>query len=154
MTVPGLAGVDGFGKLTASFAAGEGSASGEAKGEVLSVSGRGEGCGVRIFVAYVFFGCGDRTTCGSDVIVRVSLVSRECEDRRFGLFAVSVRTVSGTTLPFPLPLDSDFWGTAGGASIGGVSGDVGDSTCGVIGWCCLSVFRYSGVGGRLSLKEE
>jgi hypothetical protein len=32
--------------------------------------------------------------------------------------------------------------------MGGVSGEAGERTWGVIG-CCLSVFRYSGVGRRL-----
>lgn len=50
--------MDGLGNLIARFAAGEG----RARGEVLLVSDVGEGCGVRIFAAYAFFGCGDRTT--------------------------------------------------------------------------------------------
>lgn len=98
--------------------------------------------------AYDFFGCGERMTCGSDVMVRVSLVSRECEERRFGLFVVSASTTSGTRVFWLVFLDSDFCGTTGGKSFGGVSGD---KTCGVIG-CCLSVFRYSGVGRRVGVK--
>lgn len=85
------------------------------------------------------------------MMVRVSLVSRECEERRFGLFVVFARTVSGTTVLVLVFLDSDFRGTTGGRSFGGVSGDLGDSTCGVIGCCCLSVFKYSGVGRRFKV---
>ena len=144
--MPGEAGVDGLGNLLTRFAAGEG----RARGEVLSVSSGGEGCGVRIFAAYAFFDCGDRFTWGSDAMVRVSLVSRECGKRRFGLFVAFARTVSGTAVFVLVPLDSDFRGTTGGSSCGGVSGDAGDSNCGVIG-CCLSVFRYSGVGRRLTV---
>ena len=41
-------------------------------------------------------------------MVRVSLVSRECEERRFGLFVVFARPVSGTSVVVLVLLDSDF----------------------------------------------
>ena len=59
--------------------------------------------------------------------------------RRFGLLV----------LPFVVRRDSDLLGSSGGASSGGVWGVRGDTTCGVAG-CCLSVFRYSGVGSRVN----
>jgi hypothetical protein len=59
--------------------------------------------------------------------------------RRFGLLAaLSV-----------VRRDSDLRGSSGGASSGGVCGVRGARTCGVAG-CCLSVFRYSGVGSRVN----
>ena len=56
--MPGLAGVEGLGNLRTRRAAGDG----RARGEVLSFSGGGDGCGVNIRAAYAFFGCGDRIT--------------------------------------------------------------------------------------------
>ena len=111
---------------------------GRESGEALS----GDGCGVRIFVEKAFFGCGDLMTGGSEEIVRVSLGSRECVERRLGRFVDSRRTDA------TFGLASDFRGTSGACSPGGVTGDTGDTTCGVKG-CVLSVFRYSGVGRRL-----
>jgi len=58
--------------------------------------------------------------------------------RRFGLLAE----------PSVVRRDSGLHGSSGGgASSGGVCGVCGDRTCGVAG-CCLSVFKYSGVGSR------
>jgi len=93
--------------------------------------GEGEGCGVKILaVVKDFFGCGERITMGSELMVNVSLLVRDWLWRRFGR-------------------DSDFCGSSGGTSSGGVCGVRGDKTCGVVG-CCLSVFRYSGVGSRVT----
>lgn len=72
MTVPSAAGEGKVGNLTPMLADG-----GRARGEVSSDLGEGEGCGVSIRVANAFLGCGDRIIDGSDVIVNVSLESRE-----------------------------------------------------------------------------
>ena len=113
---------------------------GRASGEALS----GDGCGVRIFAAKAFFGCGDLITAGSEVIVRVLLGSPECVVRRFGRLVESETTGAAATFG----LDSDFKGTSGAFSSGGVAGETGDKTFGVKG-CGLSVLRYSGVGRGL-----
>jgi hypothetical protein len=118
--------------------AGDDRGEGRDSGEALS----GDGWGVSIFAAKAFCGCGDLMTAGSEVIVRVSLGSRECVERRFGRFVVSKST--GATFG----LASDFKGTSGACSSGGVTGDTGDTIRGVKG-CALSVLRYSGVGKRL-----
>jgi len=102
----------------------------------------GDNCGVRIFAAKAFFGCGDFMTGGSEVIVRVSLVSRECVERMVCRFVALRRTGAA------FDLASDFNGTSGACSSGGVAGDNGGTTCGVKG-CAWSVLRYSGVGRRL-----
>jgi hypothetical protein len=107
-------------------------------GEALS----GDGCGVSIFAGKAFCGCGDLMTAGSEVIVRVSLGSREWVEKRFGRFVVSKSTGA------IFDLASDFKGTSGTCSAGGVTGDTGDTICGVEGRA-LSVLRYSGVGKRL-----
>lgn len=125
------------GKFMPSPAGGE-RGEGRDSGEALS----GDGFGVRIFAAKAFFGCGDLMTAGSEVIVRASLGSREWVGRRLGRFVESKR--AGATLS----LASDFRGTSGACSSGGVTGDNGDTTCGVKG-CALSVLKYSGVGRRL-----
>ncbi len=104
----------------------------------------GDGWGVRIFAAKAFLGCGDLMAAGSEVIVRVSLDSRECVESRFGRLVESARTGTGVSLD----LSSDFEGTLGACSSGGVAGGAGDKTLGVKG-CGLSVLRYSGVGRRL-----
>lgn len=137
MTVPFSAGNGNVGKFMPSPAAGD-RGEGRDNGEALS----GDGCGVRICAAKAFFGCGDLMTAGSDVIVRVSLGSRECVERRFGRFVESKRARA------TFGLASDFKGTSGAFSSGGVAGESGDTICGVKG-CALSVFRYSGVGRRL-----
>jgi hypothetical protein len=93
--------------------------------------------------AKAFFGCGDLITAGSEVTVSVSLGSRECVERRFGRLVESESTGGTTTFD----LASDFEGTSGAGSSGGVTGDTGDKTWGARS-CRLSVFRYSGVGRR------
>jgi hypothetical protein len=137
MTAPFSAHDGNVGKCMPSPAAGE-RGEGRDNGEALS----GDGWGVRIFAAKAFSGCGDLMTAGSDVIVRVSLGSRECVERRFGRLVESNR--AGATFG----LASDFKGTLGACSSGGVTGDSGDTICGVKS-CALSVFKYSGVGRRL-----
>jgi len=138
ITVPFSASDGSAGKCMPS-PAGADRGEGRDSGEYLS----GDGCGVRILAAKAFFGCGDLITAGSEVIVRVSLGSRECVTRRFGLLVESERTDGTATFV----LDSDFEGTSGACSSGGVAGDTGDRTCGARG-CCSSALRYSGVGRR------
>lgn len=75
-TVPSVYGGN-VGRFMPSPAGGE-IGEGRDRGEALL----GDNCGVRIFAAKAFFGCGDFMTGGSEVIVRVSLVSRECVERR------------------------------------------------------------------------
>lgn len=53
-------------------------------GEVNSSGDAGSGVRIRA-AAYVFCGCGDSRTSGSDVTVSVSLDWRECDNRRFGV---------------------------------------------------------------------
>ena len=99
---------------------------GRARGDVLSP---GEGWGVSIRAAKAFLGWGDRITAGSDVIVSVSLGSRECGVRMFGLLVESRSTGEGAAAG-RLMRDS---GSSGGLSSGGVfgdSGDIGDRTFG------------------------
>lgn len=123
---------------------------GRVRGDVLSP---GEGWGVSIRAAKAFLGWGDRITAGSDVTVSVSLGSRECGVGMFGLLVESRSTGEGATATVGrLFRDSDFRGSSGAFSSGGVFGDSGgidDMTFGVEGWR-LSVFRYSGVGSRLN----
>lgn len=90
-------------------------------GEVLSLLG--DGWGVRIRAAKAFLGCGDRITCGSEVMVRVSLDSRECRESRLG---GSVSDMFGCG--FGLVLASAFGGNCGARSSGGVYGESGDMT--------------------------
>jgi hypothetical protein len=107
---------------------------GRVRGDVLSP---GEGWGVSIRAAKAFLGWGDRITAGSDVTVSVSLGSRECGVRMFGRLVESRSTgKEAAAAAGRLMRDSDFRGSSGGLSSGGVfgdSGDIGDRTFGVEG---------------------
>jgi hypothetical protein len=109
-------------------------AEGRVRGDVLSP---GEGWRVSIRAAKAFLGWGDRITAGSDVTVSVSLGSRERGVRMFGLLVESRSTgEEATTAAGRLMRDSDFRGSSGGLSSGGVfgdGGDIGDRTFGVEG---------------------
>lgn len=93
------------------------------RGDLLS----GEGCGVSIRAAKAFLGCGDRMTCGSEVMVRVSLGSRECVESRSGISVSDI--VDGFVVGFwRLALASALGGNCGAVSSGGVNGETGDRT--------------------------
>jgi hypothetical protein len=49
---------------------------------------------VRILATEAFCGCGERITLVLDVMVSVSLVSREWEEKRFDLLVVLARGIS------------------------------------------------------------
>jgi len=138
ITVPFSACDGNVGKFMPSPAGG-GRGEGRGSGESLS----GEGCGERILAAKACFGCGDLIKAGSEAIVRISLGSRECVERRFGRLVESDKAGGTTTVG----LVSDLEGSSGDCSSEGVTGDIDDKTCGARG-CCLSVLRYSGVGRR------
>jgi hypothetical protein len=108
-------------------------ADGRAKSEVVSGFGEGEGCGVRMRAVITFFGWGDRIA-GSELTVSASLGSREWIARKFGVLVVVARGLVVAVR------DSDFGGTGGSLSSGGVSGDTGEISLGVKG-CCLSAFK-------------
>lgn len=126
-TVPGFAtGAGKVGKWI--FLVGEERARGEVAREE---EGEGETSGVRIRVAVAgFWGCGEAMIVGSELMVRVSEVSRECEveeRKSMGSSEVPIERLGRRVVPLvPLVvgLEFDLEGTSGGveydASEGGV----------------------------------
>lgn len=101
-----------------------------ARGEVArEEEGEGEISGVRIRAVVGFWGCGDAMIVGSELMVRVSEVSRECEveeRKSMGSSEVPTERLGRRVVPLvPLVvgLEFDLDGTSGGveyASEGGV----------------------------------